>query len=103
MDVAVATPRRAKNKPSSKREDTLPKDLQDFVVGRRVRSDRLFIPRASADLSDGESDLDANVLLTPPEREMLAKEVYDLTMTTPEPTRPKLRGIKRNYDCYYGK
>lgn len=102
MHVTMETPRRARNRSSRKKEDTLPEDLRDFIVGREI-PDRMFKPRAN-DLSDGESD--SEVFLTPPVRERLAKEIEDLgiTMSTPELSPTKRRDIKRknyNIDDYY--
>jgi len=104
MHVTMVTSRRARNKSSSKKEGTLPKDLRDFIVGREPL-DRMFKPKAS-DMSDGESDLE--VCLTPSQREKLAKEVEDLgiTMSTPELTPTKLRDVGRknyNTDDYYNR
>lgn len=100
MGVAVVTPpRRAKSKCAAKRQDSVPEDLRDFVVGR-VTIDKLYTPKHTSDLSDGESGED--VFLTPPERMKLAKEVEDLTMSFElESSRPRTRKRKMSTDQYY--
>ena len=103
MNAARGTSRRAKDKTATKKQESLPKDLQGFIVGRLPR-DKLFTPRPSIDLSDGESSDDVSSTSTPDQRAKLLKEVQDLTMS-PSSATTKSRSLKRSkfeFD-YYGK
>lgn len=98
MFVDAATPRRGRNR-SSKKQETVPKDLEGFVVGR-LPSDRPFRVRNTLDLSDGESEKE--VILTPSQREALAKEVEDLTMSpTTLPAQPPSSRLSRERRSHY--